>query len=297
MVLSQRLHASQFAATVKLAAAATFTIAAAIFTPGPSAQASSLLNNAQSWAYQLQGDASSIARSGADVAVVDADHMRGSVSKLKSKPGGGRRIVIAYLAIGEVESYRSYYKSCCANGKPDWVTGKTQGWAGNYIVHFWRPEWKAIVRERVKQIMAAGFDGIYIDRVDTYENIKAPGSSRGAMIQLVREVSGWARSSNGNAAIMVQNGEELLDDRSYLSAIDAVAKEDLFHGIKHKGERNPTASVNWSAGKLKLAQNAGKKIFVIEYLKGDAANTVRAEARKYGFVPFFGPRDLKSVYN
>ena len=297
MVLHPRVPTSRLAATVKLAAVATITLAAGAFSLSHPSQASSLLSNAQSWAYQLQGDPGSIARSGADVAVVDADHMRGSVSKLKTKPGGGRRIVIAYLAIGEVESYRSYYKSCCANGKPDWVTSKTQGWAGNYIVHFWRPEWKAIIRERVKQVMAAGFDGIYIDRVDTYENIKAPGSSRGAMIQLVREVSGWARSANGNAAIMVQNGEELLDDRSYLSAIDAVAKEDLFHGIKHKGERNSSASVAWSSGKLKLAQNAGKKIFVIEYLKGDAANNVRAEARKYGFVPFFGPRDLKSVYN
>jgi cysteinyl-tRNA synthetase, unknown class len=297
MVLSLRLHATKLAATVKLAAAATFTFAAGVSLTNQPAQASSLLNGAQSWAYQLQGDPGALTRSGADVVVVDADHMRGSVAKLKSKPGGGRRVVIAYLAIGEVETYRSYYKSCCASGKPDWVTGKTQGWAGNYVVHFWRPEWKAIVRQRVAQIMAAGFDGIYIDRVDTYENIKAPGSSRGAMIQLVREVSGWARSANGNAAIMVQNGEELLDDRSYLSAIDAVAKEDLFHGIDHKGTRNTVANVNWSAGKLKLAQNAGKKIFVIEYLKGDAANNVRAEARKYGFVPFFGPRDLKSVYN
>jgi cysteinyl-tRNA synthetase, unknown class len=297
MVLHHRVNTKRFAGWLKLASVATFTLAASAVLPAGEAAASTLLQNAGSWAYQLQGDPGALARSGADVVVVDADHMRGSVSKLKSKPGGGRRVVIAYLAIGEAETYRSYYKSCCGSGKPDWVTSKTQGWAGNYIVHFWRPEWKAIVRQRVAQIMAAGFDGIYIDRVDTYENIKAPGSSRGAMIQLVREVSGWARSSNGNAAIMVQNGEELLDDKSYLSAIDAVAKEDLFHGIDHKGTRNTVANVNWSAGKLKLAQNAGKKIFVIEYLKGSTADAVRAEARKYGFVPFFGPRDLKSVYN
>ena len=291
------LPKSRHAATVKVAAAATLTLAASVLAAPAPASASSLLNGAQSWAYQLQGDASGIARTGADVVVVDADHMRGSVAKLKQKPGGGRRVVIGYLAIGEVETYRSYYKSCCAGSRPDWVTGKTQGWANNYVVQFWRPEWKAIVKQRVDQMMNAGFDGIYIDRVDTYESIKAPGSSRGAMIQLVREVSSWTRAHNGNAAIMVQNGEELLDDRSYLSAIDAVAKEDLFHGIKHNGERNSTANVNWSAGKLKLAQNAGKKIFVIEYLKGDTAERVRAEARKYGFVPFFGPRDLKSVYN
>ena len=153
MALHVQLKTTKRAGWVQLAVAATFTLAASATLPVGDAAASSLLQNAGSWAYQLQGDAGSIARSGADVAVVDADHMRGSVSKLKSKPGGGRRIVIAYLAIGEAETYRAYYKSCCANGKPDWVTAKTQGWAGNYIVHFWRPEWKAIVRERVKQIM------------------------------------------------------------------------------------------------------------------------------------------------
>jgi len=297
MDLANRRTSRGRAEWLKLAASAVFTLSAAALAAPVPATASTLLRNAGSWAYQLQGDPSALTRSGADVVVVDADHMRGSVARLHAKPGGGRRVVIAYLAIGEAETWRSYYKSCCANGKPSWVTGRTQGWAGNYIVHFWEPAWKAIIRERVRQIMAAGFDGIYIDRVDTYENVKAPGSSRAAMIQLVREVSGWARSHNGNAAIMVQNGEELLNDASYLSAIDAVAKEDLFHGIDHKGTRNSAANVNWSAGKLKLAQNAGKKIFVIEYLKGSTAESVRAEARKYGFVPFFGPRDLKSIDN
>lgn len=283
------------AGRMKVAAAAIFTLSALALTLAGPAAASTLLNNAQSWAYQLQGDPSALASSGADVVVVDADHMRGSISKLKTKPGGGRRVVIAYLAIGEVETYRSYYKTCCANGKPDWVTNRTQGWAGNYIVHFWRPEWKNIVRQRVQQVIGAGFDGIYIDRVDTWENIKAPGSSKAAMIQLVREVSGWARGVNGNAAIMVQNGEELLDNSSYLSAIDAIAKEDLFHGIDHKGSRNSGADISHSARLLKSAQSQGKKIFVIEYLKGSTADSVRNEIRKLGFVPFFGPRDLRGA--
>ena len=143
--------------------------------------------------------------------------------------------------------------------------------------------------------MAAGFDGIYIDRVDTWENVKAPGSSRGAMIQLVKEVSTWTRGHNGNAAIMVQNGEELLNDGSYLAAIDAIAKEDLIHGIDHKGSRNSSGDIVHSTKLLRSAQAAGKKIFVIEYLKGSSAESVRSEIRKLGFVPFFGPRDLKSL--
>lgn len=285
------------AGRLKLAMAAISMLAATVIAPAGSTEASTLLKDAQSWAYQLQGDTNALAAGGADVAVVDADHMRGSIAKLKAKPGGGKRVVIAYLAIGEAETYRSYWKSCCASGKPDWVTSRTQGWAGNYIVHFWHPEWKSIVRNRVQEVMRAGFDGIYIDRVDTWENVKAPGSSKAAMIELVREVSGWARGVNANAAIMVQNGEELLDNGSYLGAIDAIAKEDLFHGIDHNGSRNSSSDINHSTRLLKGAQAKGKKIFVVEYLKGGSADGVRAEIRKLGFVPFFGPRDLRSAGN
>ena len=138
MSLSTLLNA-KCAAWVKLAATATFTLAVCAGAATTASANRSLVKNANSWAYQLQGDASSIARSGADVVVVDADHMRGAVSKLRTKPDGSRRAVIGYLAIGEVENWRGYYKSCCASGKPDWVTGKTHGWAGNYVVHFWRP--------------------------------------------------------------------------------------------------------------------------------------------------------------
>lgn len=250
------------------------------------------LRNAQSWAYQLQGSPTALASSGADVVVVDADHMRGAASRLRTKPGGGRRVVLAYLSIGEAERWRGYWRSCCANGRPGWLTSRTQGWQGNYVVHFWDPAWKAIVRERVRQIMAAGFDGLYLDRVDTYESVSAPGGSRAAMIAFVREVAAYARSIKGDAAIVVQNAEELLTSEEFLAAIDGIAKEDLFHGVNHDGKRNPAGMVAESVRLLKRAQARGKTIFVIEYLTGSSAEGVRAEIRRQGFVPFFGGRNL-----
>lgn len=251
------------------------------------------LRSAQSWAYQLQGSPTALAGSPADVVVVDADHMRGAASRLRSKPGGGRRVVLAYLSIGEAERWRGYWKSCCAGSRPSWLTTRTQGWQGNYVVHFWEPAWKAIVRERVRQIMAAGFDGLYLDRVDTYENVSgAPGGSRAAMIAFVREVAAYARSFKGDAAILVQNAEELLSSDAFLEAIDGIAKEDLFHGVHHDGKRNPAGMVSESVRLLKRAQARGKTIFVIEYLTGSTADNVRAEIRRQGFVPFFGGRNL-----
>lgn len=252
-----------------------------------------LVKTANSWSYQLQGDVSRIAASRADMVVVDPDHA-GKAARFSTKPGGGRRAVLAYLSIGEAEHDRAYWKSCCAGRSPSWLTSRTQGWAGNYVVRFWEPAWKAIVAARVKQFLAMGYDGFYLDRVDTYENIQAPGGSRAAMIAFVQQVAAQARSIKPDAAIVVQNAEELLTSDSYIETIDGIAKEDLFHGANHSGGRNPGNMVSASVGFLKRAKAKGKTIFVVEYLSGDMATRVGQEIRAQGFVPNFAGRSLSN---
>ena len=250
-----------------------------------------LVKSAQSWSYQLQGDVGRVASSSADMVVVDPDHA-GGAARFRTKPGGGRRAVLAYLSIGEAERGRPYWKSCCAAGSPSWLTGRTQGWAGNYVVRFWEPAWKAIVASRVRSFMAQGFDGLYLDRVDTYENVQAPGGSRSAMIAFVQQIASQARAIKSDAAIVVQNAEELLTSDSYLAAIDGIAKEDLFHGANHSGSRNPGGMVSASGGLLKRAKAKGKSIFVVEYMAGGTASRIATEIRAQGFVPNFAGRSL-----
>lgn len=246
------------------------------------------VKNAKSWSYQLTGDMSSTRNSNADVAVVDPDHA-GDASRYKSKAGGGRRQVLAYISIGEVEEGRKYMK----DGKQSWNTGRTQGWSGNYAARYWDEDWKRIVKSRVREALAKGYDGVYLDRVDTYESVKAPGGSREQMVKLVKEVAAEARTKNSDAAVIVQNAEELLTDRSYVNAIDGVAKEDLYHGIQHRGERNSRTNVEASRSYLKKAKAEGKAVFVVEYLNGSTAANVAEEARRDGFVPnTHAPRSL-----
>ncbi len=261
----------------------------AVSAPNDAMANRSLVLGAQSWSYQLVGSGK-VAGSSADVIVVDQSEA-GRVAALKQKPGGGRRAVIAYIAIGEAEPWRPYYKSCCSGKRPDWLTDKTQGWQDNFVVKFWHPEWKAIVRERIRQVVAAGFDGIYLDRVDTWESIKHPsGSSRAEMIQLVKEVSSQARGLKGDIAIIAQNGEELLTDGGYVAAIDAVAKESLMYGVPTIGQRNSASEVSHSANLLRGFKSKGKAVFVVEYISSN--DSVASEIRKFGFVPHFGSRAL-----
>ena len=263
------------------------------------AHGSPLLRQASNWVYQLQGNVGEIAGTAADVAVIDWEHVgnRATVERLKAKPGGGRRVVLSYLSIGEAESWRSYYRSCCAGKSPAWLTGRTQGWSGNYVVKFWDPGWKAIVKARLAQIIAAGFDGVYLDRVDTWEAFKGQGiNARAEMIRLVQELSAAARSARPGFVILVQNGEELLPDAGYLAAIDGIAKEDLLYGVHHTSARNDSGTIAESVRLLKRAQARGKAILVVEYLgSSDQIGRARSELKGLGFVPCFAQRSLSSA--
>jgi cysteinyl-tRNA synthetase len=250
-----------------------------------------LVAHGKSWSIQLQGNSSSIAKRNTDVAVVDPDEVK-NPAKLKSKANGGKRAVLAYISVGEAEDYRGYMKK----GSKRWLSDKGQGWSGNKMVKYWDPEWQAIVKSRVRAAIDAGYDGVYLDRIDTYERMKAPkGKSSEAMKQLVKDIAGEARRKKSNAAVAVQNAEELLGDKSYVGAIDAIGKEDLYHGIKHDGSRNDKGAVSYSREMLKKAKAQGKGVYVVEYVGGKTASSVKAQARKDGFVPTVGHRDLKSA--
>ncbi len=238
------------------------------------------VKQARSWTYQLQGDMNSTARSNADVAVVDPDHT-GNPRRLKKKSNGDARDVLAYISIGEVEEGRAYMKS---KSKKAWNTGKTQGWEGNYAARYWDEDWKAIVKQRVGKAIDAGYDGVYLDRVDTYEKLKAPKGSRAEMIRFVKEVADEARGHRGDAAVVVQNGEELLTDKSYVETIDGVAKESLYYGVKGKGQRNSDHDVATSRNLLRKAKAEGKAVYVVEYLSGGASADAKRQATNDGFI-------------
>lgn len=91
---------------------------------------------------------------------------------LRMKANGGRRLVIAYLSIGEAENYRYYWQPDWKPGNPDWLCEENPDWPGNYTVKYWEPEWQTIIHESLDQVLAAGFDGVYLDIIDGYERFE-----------------------------------------------------------------------------------------------------------------------------
>lgn len=268
------------------------------------------LSQVRTWIYQLQNLGPSLAGLGAspsDMLVIDhavstdsgmKPLSREQIGQLKQRPDGGRRLVIAYLSIGEAEEYRSYWRKGWAEAPPEWLLSENCRWPKNHLVAFWHEGWREIMFEGAQSYLAriqnAGFDGIYLDRVDVYSDIaqRFP-QARDSMISFVADLAAAARARSPGFLIIAQNAEELLDSARYRRTIDAVAKEDLLYGLAGTGSRNDSASVGASKTLLDRLKAEGKPIFAVEYLTEPAKiDSAASELAGFGYRPVFPTRAL-----
>lgn len=104
------------------------------------------------------------------------------ISELRTKPNGNRRLVMAYMSIGEAEDYRYYWQPDWDANPPVWLETENPDWDGNYKVRYWDPAWQSIIygteSAYLDRIMAAGFDGVYLDIIDAFEYFEERGGSQ-----------------------------------------------------------------------------------------------------------------------
>lgn len=96
------------------------------------------------------------------------------VEQLRHKQNGGTRLVICYMSIGEAEDYRYYWQKQWKRNRPEWLGKENRDWPGNYKVKYWYSAWQELIcgddnNSYLGKILAAGFDGVYLDLVDAYE--------------------------------------------------------------------------------------------------------------------------------
>jgi len=156
------------------------------------------------------------------------------------KGANGPRRMVAYLSIGEAEDYRFYWEPWWQVGNPDFIVEENPDWPGNYKVKYWEPEWQAILLGSpdayLDRILAQGFDGIYLDLVDSYyesyarQELGGLAPARQAMVDLVLAIAAYSRAAMGNDfAIFPQNAEEIAEDHpEYLAGVNGIGKEETY---------------------------------------------------------------------
>jgi cysteinyl-tRNA synthetase len=278
---------------------------------GAAAERRGRIGTVNNWGYWLSSfEIAGVATAPHDLLVIDSEisanrtferqHLPEEVTRMKRRPDGSARVLLAYLSIGEAERYRPYWQQewYDAAKKPVWLDKENRRWAGNFAVQFWHPEWQHLIfgapESYLDRIVAQGFDGVYLDRADAYFQWRKSHPSAGAdMATFIARLAEHARKQKPEFLVVLQNAEELLEEAAVLHAIDGIAKEDLLYGVRRAEEPNKLDDVVWSMQLLHMAQKAGRKVLVVEYLK-DPEKMAAAAARilEEGFVPYFAPRRL-----
>ena len=257
-----------------------------------------------SWIYQLSGydddRLDALAAAPHDSAVIDLARDGGedyfTADEIAAVQDSGKT-VYAYFSMGSIETYRPEHP---AVAETDMVLNQWGDWPDEYFVKYWDPRWRDLVMQpRLDQAAAAGFDGVYLDVPNAYEEIDlalVPGETRETLAQKMADlVIATDAYAGADLQILVQNSPELREFPGYVEAIDGIGVEELFFLATDE----PCAE-DWCAENLantRAIRDAGKLILAVDYAS-EAANIAEACARygEEGFAGAVAGVDLDAIY-
>jgi cysteinyl-tRNA synthetase len=223
--------------------------------------------------------------------------------------------ILAYLSVGEAESYRDYFNASWLDANdnpipgiaPDWLGSTNPDWEGNYKVRYWMLDWQHLIvgtdagphNSPYDAIIDAGFDGVYLDIIDAYYYWSSPNGvverpraqARSEMIDFVEEIAHHARVVRGVSDFMVfpqggadiiRNDDDQLDQETadYFAAISGIGREDVWFD-----ELSPqlAGETQYTLDQLHEYQSNGEVILITDYLvnrsnQTPANNNARAQA-------------------
>ena len=253
--------------------------------------------------YQLQhADPDRIGSTAFDLIVVPISTAGSSpkvIPALKDS-AGGPKIVLCYMSIGQTENYRWYWNPDWIKNPPDWLDAPDGVWAGDYWVKYWMPEWQRIIYgtpdSYLDRILALGYDGVYLDRVDAYWYYQDQGRETAAreMVDFILDFTEYARRKHPGFGVFPQNAEQLgTRFPDFMEAMTGIGVEDLYYGYPRDHEPSPP---DWTAEREAILDQwvaAGKLVLTIDYTaRSEQIADAYARALAHGYIPYVTDRSL-----
>ncbi len=311
------------------------------------------IKDVTSWAYQIQdlnqpNAIEALINSRYDMVVLEPTrtdwgsgeqdfNTRGMVAQIKNSLASDaihRKLVLAYINIGEAEDWRWYWKwstgyhikFALPSDWPDFIlSSDPDGWTGDYPVAYWDERWKDIViygknqgkdpsrdyQSIIEEVIIDGFDGVYLDWVEGYENehvitaaAAADKDSASEMVQLIGNIRDYAGARHPGFIIVQQNAAALSHGHEELfTLIDAIAQEgvwysgeatDLWDNPDGYDQETDPAQTDEYVAQLSAYQRAGLPVFVCEYALLNSDNAYR-NALNQGYIPYVTRTPLSMI--
>jgi cysteinyl-tRNA synthetase len=222
----------------------------------------------------------------------DAEIPFGDITRLKES---GKK-VFAYLCVGEAEDYRFYWKESYNTTWPTWIIRENPDWKGNYLVRYWDPAWKQILLLYMDRIKAAGFDGLFLDKVDAYYDFQEGElpeiDKKEEMKSLIRFILEKNQLEKKDFQILLNGGEEpALEDKQIKDGTLGILVESLY--TNGNNQERSAEEFGPREKDLNTLDRSNKKIFILEYTADKTLQTkLKKIAKKNHFSIEFSNPDL-----
>lgn len=245
------------------------------------------------WLCYYSDDRGVLDVAGYDLLILDTEAL-GYLTK-DDKAG---RICLGYLNLGEADTFRWFWPDIADK---QWVLKANPDWPDARLIDVASDEWADLVVEQLaKEIMAAGYDGFFLDCVDTPEGLFSDQPARRARgIQAMVGLIERLRSTYPNAIIVQNSGFEVVEKTGqYIDAFLFEGTISTWRMAKNKKihySRRTKEELDWLKPRLDKVRKSGIPILALEYV--DPGNpsemtSVKEAASANGDSPFLAQKDL-----
>lgn len=233
-----------------------------------------------------------------DAAVVEPEYVSNPASRTRAAADGPHEL-FAYVALGEVQASRPYYKQLPAGA----LRGDNAAW-GSRVIDQAAPGWRDFFLDTIiAPLWQQGWRAFFLDTLDSYQLFARTDAERSvqteAMVAILREF----KRRYPDAKLMLNRGFELLPQVAPLTY--AVAAESLYRGYD-AGRRSygpvPQPDREWLLGQMETVRDRYHlPVISIDYVdpqQAGARDLARDTARKiaaHGFVPWVADGALMSI--
>jgi polysaccharide biosynthesis protein PelA len=214
-------------------------------------------------------------------------------------------LFIAYISIGEAESYRSYWDEIKNDRKL--IISENENWKENYFVNVSNEKWQNIILNKViPNIILKGFKGLFLDTIDTvdYLNHKYPGqypNAKNDMTKLIKMI----KQKYPDLELISNNGLTILPE--IYNELFGMLFESLFGTYKFENSYIKYILADKKESNIKLNHllslkkyNQNKPIFIIDYAdikNKEYVKYLSKKIKKYKFNPYIAERELNNIYD
>ncbi len=198
---------------------------------------------------------------------------------------------IAYMNVGEVETYRSYFDLIDTS----MVLSPDLNWSDRYYVDICDPSWWKVIRDvRLPEIFSKGFCGVLVDFAGIVDEYPAMDSCAIMLLKKIRAESiGHLLIVDGVIPILVEAAK-------YSDAVMVEGLKGYYDFSAEEYAVRPDSIAGREADALvRIAREDRLTVLQLDYVAPDdslSRSGIISWSRKRGFVPYVGTVELDSLF-